>query len=75
VDGIYSADPKRDPQARKIDRITYADAIKQGLKVVDAAAFSLCMENGLPMVVFGLEGEGQVTRALMGERMGTLVTA
>jgi uridylate kinase len=75
VDGVYTADPRTDPTATKIDRITYEDALAQNLRVVDAAAFSLCMENQLPMVVFGLEGEGNVTRALVGERMGTLVTA
>ncbi|MDR1824610.1 MAG: UMP kinase [Bifidobacteriaceae bacterium] len=75
VDGVYTADPRTDPTATKIDRITYEDALARGLRVVDAAAFSLCMDNGLPMVVFGLEGEGNVTRALVGERMGTLVTA
>jgi uridylate kinase len=75
VDGVYTADPRTDPTARKLDRVTYAEALARGLKVVDAAAFSLCMENRLPMVVFGLEGEGQVTRALQGVRMGTLVTA
>ncbi|MDR3201924.1 MAG: UMP kinase [Bifidobacteriaceae bacterium] len=75
VDGVYTADPNQDPTARKIDRITYAEALRNGLRVVDAAAFSLCMDNKLPMVVFGLEGEGNVTRALEGERLGTLVVA
>jgi len=75
VDGIYTADPNTDPTATKLDRITYAEALTRGLRVVDAAAFSLCMENKLPMVVFALEGLDQVRRALEGERMGTLVTA
>jgi uridylate kinase len=75
VDGVYTADPNRDPNARKIDRITYSEALAQGLRVVDAAAFSLCMENKLPMVVFRLDGPGNVRRALEGERMGTLVVA
>ncbi|WP_299441773.1 UMP kinase [uncultured Phycicoccus sp.] len=73
VDGVYDADPRTDPQARKLDRVTFAEALRTGLKVVDAAAFSLCMENGLPMVVFGMEGDGNVTRALRGEPIGTLV--
>ncbi len=74
VDGVYTADPHKDPTATKLDRLTYDDALRQGLKVVDATAFSLLMDNRLPMVVFGMEGEGDVTRALVGERIGTLVT-
>ncbi|MDR0504216.1 MAG: UMP kinase [Bifidobacteriaceae bacterium] len=75
VDGVYTADPKLDPTATKIDRLTFTDAIQRGLKVLDAAALSLCMDNRLPMVVFGLEGEGNLTRALAGERLGTLLVA
>jgi uridylate kinase len=75
VDGVYTADPRRDPAARKLDELTYADALRQRLKVVDAAAFSLCMDNRLPMIVFGMEGEGNVARAVRGERIGTLVSA
>lgn len=75
VDGVYTADPRQDPLARKLDTVTYADALRQRLKVVDATAFSLCMDNRLPMIVFGMEGEGNVTRAVRGERIGTLVTA
>jgi uridylate kinase len=75
VDGVYTADPNRDPTARRLDRVTYGEAIRQNLRVVDQAALSLCMENKLPMVVFGLEGAGNVTRALDGEPLGTLVVA
>ena len=60
---------------RRADELTYGEAIQQGLRVVDAAAFSLCMDNKLPMVVFGMEGEGNVVRAIRGEKIGTLVTA
>jgi uridylate kinase len=74
VDGVYSADPNVDAHARRLDTVTYLEALRQGLKVVDATAFSLCMDNDLPMVVFGMEGEGNITRALLGERIGTLVT-
>ncbi|WP_442893268.1 UMP kinase [Aquipuribacter sp. SD81] len=74
VDAVYTADPRLDPTARRLERLTYADALQQGLKVVDATAFSLLMDNRLPMVVFGMEGSGDVTRALVGERIGTLVT-
>ncbi len=75
VDGVYSADPKLDPSARKYDALTFAEALSAGLRIVDTAAFSLCQDNDLPMLVFGMEGEGNITRALRGERIGTLVTA
>ena len=74
VDGIYTADPKLDPTATKIDALTFDEALTQGLRILDAAAFALCKENGLPMLVFGMEGEGNITRALRGEKIGTLVT-
>jgi len=74
VDGVYTADPNKDPNATKIDRITYLDALQRGLKVVDSTAFSLCMDNGMDMRVFGMEPAGNVTRALLGEPIGTLVT-
>jgi uridylate kinase len=75
VDGVYTADPRKDSSARRLNEVTYADALRQGLRVVDATAFSLCMDNGLSMIVFGMEGEGNVARAVRGERIGTLVTA
>jgi len=75
VDGIYTADPKKDPTATKIDALTFDDALARGLRILDAAAFALCQENKLSMLVFGMEGEGNITRALLGERIGTLVTA
>lgn len=75
VDGVYDSDPRTNPDARKLDQVTFADALRGNLKVVDAAAFSLCMENRLPMVVFGMEGDGNITRALRGEPIGTLVSA
>ncbi|MEO7423529.1 MAG: UMP kinase [Ornithinibacter sp.] len=75
VDGVYDSDPRSNPDARKLDTVTFADALRSGLKVVDAAAFSLCMDNALPMVVFGMEGDGNITRALRGEPIGTLVSA
>jgi uridylate kinase len=75
VDGVYSADPKKDPTAVKLESITYQDALVQGLKVVDATAFSLCMDNKMPMRVFGMQGKGNVTDAIMGKKIGTFVTA
>ncbi|MET1044238.1 MAG: UMP kinase [Microbacteriaceae bacterium] len=74
VDGVYSADPRTDATATKLDEITYQEALVKGLKVVDSTAFSLCMDNGMPMLVFGMEPSGNVTRAIVGERIGTLVS-
>lgn len=75
VDGVYSADPNKDPNAIKLDNITYQDALVKGLKVVDATAFSLCMDNEMPMRVFGMQGAGNVTDAIIGKKIGTSVTA
>ena len=73
VDGVYTADPRHDRNATLIDDISYADALVRGLKVVDSTSFSLCMDNGMPMRVFGMEPAGNVTAAIRGERLGTLV--
>jgi uridylate kinase len=75
VDGVYTADPRTDRSATKIDVITYQEALVQGLKVVDSTAFSLCMDNRMPMVVFGMAPAGNVTSAIRGDRLGTLVHA
>ncbi|TGO05933.1 Uridine monophosphate kinase [Serinibacter arcticus] len=75
VDAVYTADPRTDPHARRLERLTFDDAIRQGLKVVDSTAFSLSRDNALPMRVFGMGEPGNVTRALRGESIGTLVTA
>ncbi|MBB6626542.1 UMP kinase [Nocardioides sp. KIGAM211] len=75
VDGVYSADPKLDPTATKYDELTYGDAIRQGLRIMDQTAFALCGENKLPMVVFGMEPEGNILRVVQGEKIGTLVSA
>jgi uridylate kinase len=74
VDGVYTADPRTDPTAVRLDRLTYNDALQRGLKVVDSTAFSLCMDNHMDMRVFGMEPAGNVTRALLGDEIGTLVT-
>ena len=73
VDGVYTADPRKDPDATLIDAISYNDALIRGLKVVDSTSFSLCMDNGMPMRVFGMEPAGNVTAAIRGEKLGTLV--
>jgi len=75
VDGVYSADPKKDPTAVKYDELTYGEAIAQGLRIMDQTAFALCGENKLPMVVFGMEPEGNILRVVQGEKIGTLVSA
>ncbi|MEY2849883.1 MAG: hypothetical protein RI885_2550 [Actinomycetota bacterium] len=74
VDGVYSADPRTDASAWKIDEISYQDALVQGLKVVDSTAFSLCMDNRMPMVVFGMQPDGNVATAIRGDRIGTTLT-
>jgi uridylate kinase len=73
VDGVYTADPKHDPAATKYDEVSFAEALRLGLRIADATAFALCMENDLPMVVFGAEQEGAIARILDGEKVGTLV--
>jgi uridylate kinase len=75
VDGVYTADPRTDPSAVKLDRVTFEEALREGLRVVDAAAFSLCMDNRLPMLVFGAEGEDTIIKAVSGDKIGTLITA
>ncbi|HEY0952468.1 UMP kinase [Nocardioides sp.] len=75
VDGVYTADPHQDPTATKFDDLTYDEAIARGLRIMDQTAFALCGENKLPMVVFGMEPEGNILRVVQGERIGTLVTA
>ncbi|MBW3068706.1 MULTISPECIES: UMP kinase [unclassified Actinomyces] len=74
VDGVYTADPRRDPNAVKLDRLTYGRALADGLQVADASAFALSRDNALTMRVFGMGESGNITRALMGEDIGTLVT-
>jgi uridylate kinase len=74
VDGVYDDDPKRNPDAKKYDQVSYAEVLNKGLKVADAAAFSLCMENKLPIVVFDLMRDGNIARAVRGERIGTVVS-
>lgn len=75
VDAIYTADPHKDASATRIDQVTYREALQRGLKVVDSTAFSLCMDNNMDMRVFGMEPSGNITRALLGEPIGTLVTS
>ena len=75
VDGAYDKDPAIYSDAVRFDTITYLEALNRGLKIMDATAFSLCMENDMPIVVFQLEAESSLSRILSGERLGTLVGA
>jgi uridylate kinase len=75
VDGVYDDDPKLNPDAVRFDRLTYSEVLARGLKVADATAISLCMDNGLPIVVFDLLTEGNIARAVRGEKIGTVVSA
>ncbi|WP_197321016.1 UMP kinase [Saccharomonospora sp. NB11] len=74
VDGVYTADPRVDPGAKLFDEISHREVLEQGLKVADATAFSLCMDNNMPIIVFNLLTEGNIARAVSGERIGTLVS-
>jgi len=74
VDGVYSADPKKDSSATKFDDISYNEVLSKSLAVADAAAFSLCRENKLPIIVFDLMANGNIARAVRGEKIGTLVS-
>jgi uridylate kinase len=75
VDGVYDADPMKDPDASRYDTLSYHDVLKDQLKVLDAAAVSLCMENDLPIVVFDLNVPDNITRVARGDRVGTLISA
>ncbi len=75
VDGAYTDDPEVNPNATRLDEITYLDALNRGLRIMDATAFSLCMDNDLPIVVFRLEDPGSLQRVLTGERVGTVIAA
>ncbi|GII91440.1 UMP kinase [Sinosporangium siamense] len=74
VDGVYDSDPRKNPDAVRFDHLDYGEVLTRGLGVMDATAISLCMDNGLPIVVFDLMGEGNILRAVRGEKIGTLVS-
>ena len=75
VDGIYSADPAKKPGAKKFDRLTHLEALNMRLKVMDATALSLCLENQLPIIVFDLQAPDSIEKAILGEPIGTLVSS
>ena len=74
VDGVYTADPRKDPKARRYDTITFAEAIAKNLKVMDQTALTMCLENDIPVLVFDFKKSGNIRRAIRGERIGTLVS-
>ncbi len=75
VDGIYTADPRKDPSAKKFDKITHLEALNRRLEVMDATALSLCLDNKLPIIVFNLEANRSMEKAVLGEPIGTLVSS
>ncbi|MFC1949657.1 UMP kinase [Chloroflexota bacterium] len=75
VDGIYSKDPQKNPDAKKFDRLTYMEALNMRLEVMDATALSLCMENKLPIIVFDLQAPNSMEKAVLGEAIGTIVSS
>ncbi|MDF1798054.1 MAG: UMP kinase [Planctomycetota bacterium] len=75
VDGVYTADPKTDPTAKRLDHLTYMDVLSRRLAVMDSTAITLCMENNMPVVVFNFFEEGNIGRVVKGERLGTRITA
>ncbi|MEW6568561.1 MAG: UMP kinase [Chloroflexota bacterium] len=75
VDGVYETDPKKDPGARRFDRLTYIDALNRRLQVMDSTAISLCMDNNLPILVLNMWQEGSLMRAVLGQQVGTIITA
>ncbi|MBU2540578.1 MAG: UMP kinase [Candidatus Omnitrophica bacterium] len=73
VDGVYSADPLKDKSAKKFFRLSYLSLLKKGLKIMDATAISLCMDNGLPIIIFNLLKSGNIKKAVLGEKIGTII--
>jgi uridylate kinase len=75
VDGVYTADPREDPEAQLIPQLTHMDAVQRGLRVMDTTALTLCMENDIPIYVFNMDDERNIDRIVCGDRVGTLVTS
>jgi uridylate kinase len=75
VDGVYDSDPRKNPKAKRFERVSYADALKGRLQVMDSTAISLCMENKMPIIIFDLNQPGNIKRVVLGEKVGSLVTA
>jgi uridylate kinase len=75
VDGVYDSDPKKNPKAKRFDRITYIEALQKQLKVMDSTAFSLCMDNKMPIIVFNMFEGDNLARVVRGQKVGTLVSS
>ena len=73
VDGVYSADPELDPEAIRLERITYLEVLQKGLRVMDSTAISLCMDNSMPIIVFDLTVTGNIRRLVLGEQVGSVI--
>jgi len=73
VDGVYDDDPRRNPQARKFERLTYLEAINRRLQVMDSTALTLCMDNNMPIIVFNVQSPGEIERIILGQEVGTIV--
>jgi len=73
VDGVYSADPKRDPNATKFEHLTYMDLLNKGLQVMDSTATSMCMDNNMELMIFNMNEKGNIVRAMKGEKIGTII--
>jgi uridylate kinase len=74
VDGIYDSDPKKNPKAQRYEQITFLEALQKQLKVMDSTAFSLCLDNKMPIIVFNMFDDDNLARVVQGEKVGTLVT-
>ena len=73
IDGVYDSDPRKNPDATKLEHIAYMDVMNQKLSVMDFTSITMCMENNLPIVAFGLDEENSIVRAAMGEKIGTVI--
>jgi len=73
VDGVYTADPEKDPTAVKFDTLTFDEAYSRNLKVMDMTSFTMCKENNMPVIVFDMNREGELSRVLRGEKVGTII--
>ena len=73
VDGVYSSDPLKNPDAKKFEKLSYIDVLQKGLKVMDSTSISLCMDNKMPILIFNVRNRGSICRAVMGEKLGTIV--
>ncbi|MCK4999599.1 MAG: UMP kinase [Anaerohalosphaera sp.] len=74
VDGVYTSDPMKDPEAKMIPELSYSDVLRDGLKVIDPAAISLCQENNIPVIVLNIFNHGNITKAIYGEKIGTIIS-